>query len=160
MYQSKYDLKICASGHEGLAETKCTVLHQATKNAHKMYQITVFRHWVMDGDCGLSSVRSPGSQWEQFPCAEQGPENSLLTALRTQGSESRETGRGETAPHTERQGPQSCPERKGSTAKEEPSESAQGHPRTPHRLETGLLRAGRGCDRHRLTAPTTLNLSV
>ena len=132
MYQSKYDLKICASGHEGLAETKCTVLHQATKNAHKMYQITVFRHWVMDGDCGL----------------------------RTQGSESRETGRGETAPHTERQGPQSCPERKGSTAKEEPSESAQGHPRTPHRLETGLLRAGRGCDRHRLTAPTTLNLSV
>ena len=50
-----------------------------------MYQITVFRHWVMDGDCGLSSVRSPGSHWEQFSCAEQGPENGLLTALRTQG---------------------------------------------------------------------------
>ena len=49
MYQSKYDLKICASGHEGLAETKRTVLHQATKLAPKLHQITVFRHWGRTG---------------------------------------------------------------------------------------------------------------
>ena len=97
MYLMKYDLKIRASGHEGLAETTHTLLHQATKNTHKMRQITVFRHWVTDGDCvpcqedgeagsGLSSAKPPGSHWEPFPCAEQehSPENGFLPVLRRQ----------------------------------------------------------------------------
>lgn len=61
------------------------------------------------------------------------------------------------APAQTDRGPQSRPESTGRTARGEPPEGVRGRPQRPRRLETGLPRAGRGCNRQ-LTAPTELNL--